>query len=97
MGVDIKLINFINNFLLKDIKIDFTFLNTVSIENMKKRLLKRKKLNRYDQFNSGFYKRVQEGFIKISRKKTKNYMKINSDLNITVNQNIIINKIKELI
>ena len=97
MGVDIKLINFINNFLLKDIKIDFTFLNTVSIENMKKRLLKRKKLNRYDQFNSSFYKRVQEGFIKISRKKTKNYMKINSDLNITVNQNIIINKIKELI
>ena len=97
MGVNINLIKSINNFLLKDIYVDFTFLNLVTLKNMKKRLLKRKKLNRYDQFSSSFYKKVQDGFIKILKKKPKKYMKINSNLNIDYNQNIILNKIKELI
>mgnify|MGYP001337272446 FL=1 len=97
MGVNIKLIISINKFLLKGIKIDFTFLNLVTPKNMKKRLLKRKKLNRYDQFNAKFYKKVQDGFIKIFKKKPKKYMKINSNLNININENIILNKIKNLL
>tara|TARA_B100000780_G_scaffold274369_1_gene239280 strand:+ start:351 stop:962 length:612 start_codon:yes stop_codon:yes gene_type:complete len=97
MGVNIKFIKDINNYLLKGISIDFTFLNLVSPNNMKKRLLKRKKLNRYDQFNGSFYKKVQEGFIKIFKKQPKKYMKINSNMNIKDNQNIILNKVKELI
>ena len=97
MGVNIKLIISINKFLLKGIKIDFTFLNLVTPKNMKKRLLKRKKLNRYDQFNAKFYKKVQDGFIKIFKKKPKKYMKINSNLNININENIILNKIKDLL
>jgi len=40
MGVDLKFIKNINDFLLKDIKIDFTFLNTISQKNMKSRLMK---------------------------------------------------------
>jgi dTMP kinase len=72
MGVNLKFINNINNFLLKDINIDFTFLNTVSQKNMKNRLTKRKKLNRYDKFNSNFYNKVQKGFIKIIKKILKN-------------------------
>ena len=97
MGVDIKFIKKINDFLLKDINVDFTFLNLVNQKNMKERLLKRKKLNRYDRFNARFYRNVQDGFIKILKKKPKKYMKINSNLNINDNQNIILNKIKELI
>ena len=97
MGVDIKFIKMINNFLLKDISIDFTFLNLVNPKNMKERLLKRKKLNRYDQFKSTFYKKVQKGFIKIFKKNPKKYMKINSNLGILDNKNIILNKIKELV
>ena len=97
MGVNIKFINNINDFLLKGIKIDFTFLNIVNPKNMKKRLNIRKKLNRYDQFSSNFYKKVQNGFIKILKKKPKKYMKIDSNINIEDNQNIILNKIKELI
>jgi dTMP kinase len=97
MGVNIKLIKDINNFLLKDINIDFTFLNLVTTKNMKKRLLKRKKLNRYDQFSPSFYKKVQNGFIKILNKNPKKYMKIDSNLNIDDNQNIILNKFKVLI
>ena len=97
MGINIKFINSINDFLLKDISIDFTFLNLVNPKNMKKRLLKRKKLNRYDQFSASFYKKVQNGFIKILKNKPRKYMIINSNLNIVDNQNIIINKIKKLI
>ena len=97
MGVNINLIKSINNFLLKDIYVDFTFLNLVTLKNMKKRLLKRKTLNRYDKFNVSFYKKVQDGFVKILKKNPKKYMKINTNLNINDNQNIILNKIKKLI
>ena len=97
MGIDIKFIKIINDFLLEDININFTFINLVSLKNMKKRLNNRKKLNRYDQFSENFYKKVQNGFINILKKKPKKYMEINSNKNIDDNQNIILNKIKELI
>ena len=97
MGVNLKFIQNINNHLLRNIKIDFTFLNTVNLSNMKKRLRLRKKLNRYDKFNSKFYERVQNGFIKISKKNPKKYIKINSNLDIDHNENIILNKINDLI
>lgn len=97
MGINIKFIKMLNDFLLKDIKIDFTFLNIVSQKNMRERLLKRRKLNRYDKFNEKFYKKVQEGFIKILKKNPKNYIKINSNLDIIENKNLILNKIDKLI
>ena len=97
MGVNLNLIEIINKFLLKEIKVDFTFLNLVSTKNMKIRLSKRKKLNRYDDFNHNFYQNVQKGFIKISKKKPKKYMKINSNLDIVTNKRLIISKINKLI
>ena len=97
MGVNLNLIKFINSFLLKDIRIDFTFLNLVNHKNMKLRLAKRKNLNRYDKFNYNFYNKVQKGFIKISKQNPKKYMHINSNLQININKNIIINKISKLI
>jgi dTMP kinase len=97
MGIDINLINMINNFLLKEIKINFTFLNLVNQKNMHKRLLKRKKLNRYDKFKSGFYAKAQQGFLKILKKNPKNYMKIDSNLSIIDNKKIILDKIDRLI
>ena len=97
MGVDINFINTINNFLLKNIKVSFTFLNLVNPKNMKLRLKQRKKLNRYDKFKMLFYKKVQSGFIKISNKNKKKYLKINSNFNISINKKIIIKKINKLI
>ena len=97
MGVNLKFIKNINDYLLNDIDIDFTFLNTVNLKNMKKRLMKRKSLNRYDKFNNIFYDRVQKGFIKISKKNPKKYMKIDSNLDINHNEKIILNKINDLI
>ena len=97
LGVDIKIVNFINKFLLKDIKVTFTFLNLVNSKNMIERLKKRKKLNRYDKFSTVFYNKVQKGFLKISKKRNKEYLKVNSNLEIKFNKKMIINKVKELI
>tara|TARA_B100000767_G_scaffold258890_1_gene268055 strand:+ start:404 stop:1018 length:615 start_codon:yes stop_codon:yes gene_type:complete len=97
MGVNLKLIQTINTFLLGDIKINFTFLNTVSQKNMALRLTKRKHLNRYDKFNSLFYKKVQAGFLKLSNENPKRYMNIDSNLTINDNKKIIIGKINKLI
>ena len=97
MGIDLNFINSVNKFLLKNIKPNFTFLNLVSKKNMKLRLSRRKKKNRYDKFNSKFYNRVQSGFIKIKNKNKKKYHKINSNLDISVNKKIIISMISKLI
>ena len=97
MGVNLNLIKFINSFLLKDIRIDFTFLNLVNHKNMKLRLSKRKSLNRYDNFNYNFYNKVQKGFIRLFNIKPHRYMKINSNLDIEINKKIIIEKISKLI
>jgi dTMP kinase len=97
MGLNLKIINDINQLLLGKIKVNFTFLNLVNKINMKQRLSMRKKLNRYDKFKSSFYTRVQKGFIKIANKNRNKYLKINSNLDISVNKKIIISKILKLI
>ena len=97
MGLDLSLINSINKYLLKDIKVDFTFLNLVNEKNMLKRLQKRKVLNRYDKFNKKFYNKVQKGFLKLSQKKIKKYFVIDSNLDIKENEKIVNHKIRKLL
>ena len=96
-GVDIKFINFINKYLLKKFRVDFTFLNIVNNKNMMKRLKIRKKLNRYDKFNNQFYTNVQNGFIKLAKKNMNRYKIINSNLDIKSNEDQVIQKINQLI
>ena len=97
LGVSLKLINAINKHILKNFKIDFTFLNIVNQKNMNKRLKSRKLLNRYDKFNNNFYQKVQKGFLKICSKNNNKYQIINSNLDIEKNKSIIIKKIDKLI
>ena len=89
MGVNLDIIKKINNHILKSFKVDFTFLSIVNTNNMQKRLKQRKKLNRYDTFKEKFYKKVQNGFLRISKNK-KRYKIINSNLPIELNKKIII-------
>ena len=96
MGVNLDIIKKINNHILKSFKVDFTFLSIVNINNMQKRLKQRKKLNRYDTFKEKFYKKVQNGFLRISKNK-KRYKIINSNLPIELNKKIIIDKIEKLL
>tara|TARA_B100001758_G_C18359208_1_gene584632 strand:- start:796 stop:1410 length:615 start_codon:yes stop_codon:yes gene_type:complete len=97
MGIDYKLINNLNNYLTRNIKIDLTFLNLVNFKNLKKRLSKRKNLNRYDKFNIKFYKKVQNGYIKISKYKKNKYKIIDSNKTISENRQIIIKKVMSLL
>ncbi len=97
MGVDLNLIETLNKFLLKNIKVSFTFLNIVNQKNLRQRLKQRKSLNRYDKFKMSFYNKVQNGFIKLSKKQKKKYLLINSNLEINKNEKLILNKIDKLI
>jgi len=96
-GVNLNLITTINDHLTKKFKIDFTFLNVVNRKNMLKRLKLRKSLNRYDKFNNSFYSKVQKGFLKLAKKQNKKYKIINSDLDISHNKLLILDKIDKLI
>ena len=97
LGVDLKFINQINDHLLQNFKVDFTFLNIVNKKNMKERLKLRKSLNRYDKFKSLFYQKVQNGFIRLAKKKRNKYLIINSNLKKSENKSLILNKIEKLI
>ena len=97
MNIDINFINTINQFLIKKIKVNYTFLHLINKKNVQLRLSTRKKLNRYDKFKMLFYKKVQSGFVKIANNNKTKYLKINSNLDISTNKKIIINKINELI
>ena len=97
MGVDLNLIETLNKYLLKNIKVSFTFLNVVNKKNLQKRLKQRKSLNRYDKFKMSFYNKVQSGFLRLLKKKKNKYQLINSNLDIKKNEKLILNKIDRLI
>ena len=63
-----ELIEALNKYLLKNIKVNFTFLNIVNKKNLQERLKQRKSLNRYDKFKMSFYNKVQNGFLKLSKR-----------------------------
>ncbi len=93
MGINKNIINVINKFILGNVKPDITFLNIVNKKNLLFRLKKRKNKNRYDKFRFSFYNKVQNGFIKLS-KRNKKCILINSNKNILDNKKLIIKKIK---
>ena len=97
MGVNLNLIETLNKTLLSNINVSFTFLNIVNQKNLQKRLKQRKSLNRYDKFEMSFYKKVQRGFIKLSKKQKNKYQLINSNLEIDKNEKLILSKINKLI
>ena len=97
MGVDINLIETLNKYLLKNIKVNFIFLNIVNKKNLQERLKQRKSLNRYDKFKMSFYNKVQNGFLKLSKRQKNKYQLINSNLEIHKNEKLILNRIDKLI
>jgi len=96
MGIPKRIIYLINNYLVSKFKPHFTFLNIVNKKNLLNRLEKRRKKNRYDKFNYKFYRKVQNGYLKMSKNKSK-YMIIDSNNSIIFNKNKIFEKINKLI
>ena len=89
--------NFINNIhkvILRGIKPNIVFVLKVTKESSRKRLKKRKSKNRYDNFSQSFYSKVQNSFVKISKKK-KNYFVLDSSLNNNYLENKIFNIVKK--
>ena len=80
-----RLANFINQihkYILNGVKLNLTFVLKVSSKTSRKRLLKRRSKNRYDNFSQSFYDKVQKFFLKLAKNK-KNYFILNSSKNDT--------------
>ena len=69
----------------------------INVSKSIERISSRKKINRYDKFQKSFYKKVQNGFIKISKENKSKYMIIDSSKSFFTNQKIIFNKVMKLI
>ena len=61
---------------------DFTFVFDLSVNEILKRLKKRKSKNKYDKINFDFHKKVIEGYKKISN--SKRYIKIDASLSKSI-------------
>ena len=78
--VNIKFIKNIHKYILNGLKPNLTFVLKVSSKSSRKRLSKRKRKNRYDNFSQSFYDKAQKSFIKIAKNK-KNYFILDSSEN----------------
>ena len=97
LGVKKHFINFINKEIMGTIKPDYTFLMYLDVTKSIVRISNRKIINRYDKFKKSFYKKVQNGFLNISKKNKSKYMIINSSKKFETNQTIIFNQLTKLI
>ena len=91
--------NFVKNIhkiILGNLKPNLTFVLKVSSESSRKRLLKRRTKNRYDNFAKSFYQKAQKSFIKIAKNK-KNYHVLNSSKNDNLLEKKILNIVLKLI
>ena len=75
--INLNFVNNIHKWILNGLKPNITFILKVSSKSSKKRLIKRKTKNRYDNFSQSFYSNVQKSFIKIAKGK-KNYFILDS-------------------
>jgi len=98
MGLDKDLILKMNNFILGNLRPNFTFLSIVNKKNMLERLKLRKNNNKYDNFNYKFYNNVQKGFLEILNKNKSKYLILDSNKDsLKTIENKLINKIKKIL
>jgi len=98
MKLDKDLILKMNNFLLGNIRPNFTFLSIVNKNNMLNRLKLRKNKNKYDNFDYNFYNKVQKGFLKIANKNKSKYLILDTNKdNLKKIENKLINNIDKIL
>ena len=98
MKLDKDLILKMNNFLLGNLRPNFTFLSIVNKNNMLNRLKLRKNKNKYDNFDYNIYNKVQKGFLKIANKNKSKYLILDTNKdNIKIIENKLIDKIKKIL
>ena len=89
-----RVIKELNNFILGNLKPNFTFFHYVPIKRIKKNISGKK--NKYDSFSKNFYNKVQNGFLSIL-KKNKNKLLIDSSKNKKYNIELIKNRINKIL
>ena len=98
MKLNKDLILKMNNFLLGNLRPNFTFLSIVNKKNMLKRLKLRKNKNKYDNFDYNFYNKVQKGFLKIANKNKSKYLILDTNKdNLKTIENKLINKFERIL
>ena len=98
MKLDKDIILKMNNFLLGNLRPNFTFLSIVNKKNMLKRLKLRKNKNKYDRFDYNFYNKVQKGFLEIATKNKSKYLILDSNKdNLKITETKLINKIEKIL
>ena len=93
-NINEKKIKYLNNFVIGNLKADYTFLHILPHKLLAKRIGGKK--NKYDNYSKKFYEKVQNGFIKILGK-NKHKMIIKADETKKFNEEKIINQIKKLL
>ena len=98
MKLDKDIILKMNNFLLGNLRPNFTFLSIVNKKNMQKRLKLRRNKNKYDKFDYNFYNKVQKGFLEIANKNKSKYLILDSNKdNLKIIETKLINKIERIL
>ncbi len=67
-GLDLNLIEELNNIATEGLKPDLTFLIDIPVEEGFKRIKKEREIDRIEQESFEFHKRLREGFLKIAEK-----------------------------
>ncbi|MDC0205316.1 dTMP kinase [Pelagibacteraceae bacterium] len=93
--IDKNLINVVHKNILRKIKPDLTFILKVNINKAMERIKKRKNNNRYDKLSKSYYNKVQNAFLKISRKNNRHYVVIDNSKDTVKTEQFIFSKFTE--
>ncbi len=94
-GLDIKLIKELNNIATEGLMPDITFLIDIPVEEGLKRIKKEREIDRIEQENINFHKRLREGFLKIAEENKERIIIIDGMKSPEKIFNTILEKLKE--
>lgn len=79
--IDKKINTFNQKYILKNIRPNLTIILKSNFKIIKRRLKKRKKVNKFDKLKTVFYKKAQKAFLDIASKNKKKYLVFDSSKN----------------
>jgi dTMP kinase len=96
-GVNKHLVDNVHKHILDNIKPDLTFILKVKISAALRRLKKRGKKNRYDNFSNNFYIKAQKAFIKMAKKNKARFVVLDNSKDTKETEIINLEKFNKLL
>jgi dTMP kinase len=93
-GLDIKLIETLNNISTSNLKPDLTFLLDLNLESSKKRTFSRnndEQIDKFEKKDSLYHKKVKDGFLEILKNNNDRVIKIDASKDIYEISDLILN------